>query len=92
MSDEQPLSSDQDRRVKARLKKIKAYQDVFNSPLGSKVLHDMMRAHGLLSAHPVNPQEMALKEGERLVVLRILSFLKINPQELIERIGDDETV
>lgn len=89
MSDSQPLSPDELKRIEKRKARIKAYQDLFNTDLGSRVLNDMMRAHGMMSPHPVNPQEMALKEGERLVILRILTFLKINPRELIERIGDE---
>ena len=96
MSDFQPQSPDeeerQSRRVKTKLKRIKAYQDLFNTPLGNIVLKDMMRAHGMWNPHPAETQQMAIKEGERAVLLRILTFLKINPTELIERIGDDESV
>lgn len=72
------------------LKKVEAYQHVFNSPSGRLVLHDLMQAHGVLAAHPSVPEEMMLKEGERLVVLRILAFLKVNPKDLLERIEEHE--
>ena len=85
MSDEQP----QEVRQKNYNKRLKAYQDVFNSPLGAAVLKDMIKAHGILDPHPVDPQEMALREGERMVVLRILRLLKTKPQDLIERINDE---
>jgi len=89
MSDEQPQSPEVQARIQKRLKKIKAYQDLFNSPTGAAVLADMMRVHGVLSAHPADPQSMAIKEGERAVVLRIMTFLQINPTELRERISDE---
>lgn len=92
MSDEQPLSPDQAKRVRAKLKRIKAYQDLFNTNLGRLVLGDMMKAHGIFHPHPPDPYQMAIKDGERAVVLRIMTFLKINPNELIERIGEDEVL
>lgn len=64
------------------------YQKVFSGPDGRAVLYDLMEYHGILSAHPKQATEMALKEGERLVVLRILALLKTNPNELMERIEE----
>lgn len=91
MSDEQPRSPEEVRAERRRAK-IKGYQDLFNTPLGSKVLGDMMNAHGFKSPHPADPIQMAMKEGERLVVLRILTFLQINPTELRERMNSDEVL
>lgn len=83
--DEKQLERDRARAVKSAAR-IRAYQKVFGSTLGQKVLHDMMRAHGMLQSHPADPQQMALKEGERLVILRILQLMKTNPRQLLERI------
>lgn len=69
---------------------LKAYQSVFSGPLGDAVLKDLMANHGMLSAHPADPHQMLLKEGERLVVLRILKKLNINVGELRERIEEYE--
>lgn len=76
------------RRAVKAANRVHAYQKVFTSPEGERVLHDMMKAHGMLQSHPANPQEMALKEGERLVILRILALLKTDPKKLLERIED----
>lgn len=81
-------------RALSAAKRLSHYHAVFTTPAGEAVLADMMRKHGVMSAHPVTPQEMAIKEGERAVVLRILQILKTSPQKLIERIEhaykDDE--
>ena len=47
-----------------------------------------MRAHGVLTVHPADPQEMALKEGERRVIMRILLLLREDPKTLLERIAN----
>lgn len=79
-----------DKQVKERAlssaKRIAAYHAVFSTPEGQKVLHDLMIHHGMLSPHPASSDEMLLKEGERRVILRILTFLNTSPQKLIERI------
>jgi len=70
---------------------IKAYQSVFSGPLGLQVLHDMMDAHGMMrNTYNGSVNDMLIKEGERLVVLRILKKLNMNVQELRERIEDYE--
>lgn len=62
------------------------YVAVFTSPVGKNVLKDMGRAHNLLtSTFDENPHVMALKEGERNVVLRILTFLNMRPEEVERR-------
>lgn len=73
------------------VERVTKYQAVFGSPDGQWVLEDLMSAHGMMSAHPANPEQMALKEGERLVVLRILTMLKTNPRQLLERIKQHES-
>lgn len=89
MSDDQPLSPEESARIEKRAKRIKDYQDLFGTDIGQRVLHDMMLAHGFLSAHPAEPTQLALKEGERLVILRILRMMQIKPQQVIERINNE---
>lgn len=72
------------------LERIQKYHDVFDSPEGQWVVNDLMAEHGMLSPHPPDPKKMMLKEGERLVVLRILTLLKENPARLRERIAEHE--
>lgn len=73
---------------KKKLDQVAFYQSVFNSEEGKKVLYDMMKIHYVIgSTFSKDPHEMALKEGERNVVLRILSILQIDPQKLLEDIN-----
>lgn len=72
------------------VQRVQKYQAVFGTADGQWVLGDLMAAHGMLQPHPQKPEEMALKEGERLVVLRILTMLKTNPRLLLERIKQHE--
>lgn len=67
------------------------YQRVFGNPDGQEVLKDLIGTHSLLSStYKDNVNEMLLKEGERNVVLRILSILKTNPAQFLERLKEYE--
>ena len=67
------------------------YQKVFNNPDGQEVIKDLILTHSLLSStFRENVNEMLLKEGERNVVLRILSLLKTNPAQFLERLKEYE--
>lgn len=71
--------------------KVVDYQAIFNSPQGRAVLHDLMETHGMLrSNYTKDPSEALFKEGERNVVLRILTLLNTNPTTLLERIEEHE--
>lgn len=79
---------------KKQLTRHSAYCNVFKSPDGKKVLYDLFRAHSMLSTTYLknDPVGMAILEGERNVIIRILSILKTNPkqlQKLIEEANDD---
>ena len=59
------------------------YKSVFDSPEGAEVLEDMKRAHFFYASTvkqspngPLDHMAMALAEGERNVILRILSILE----------------
>ncbi len=66
-----------------------SYQATFTSAEGEKVLFDMMKAHHMLgSSFCKDPYESAFNEGERAVVLRILSMLKTDVTQLAKRIED----
>lgn len=68
-----------------------AYQAVFNSPNGTKVLLDLMQVHHMMSStFNDNINQTLIREGERNAVLRILSILKIDVAGLLERIGQYE--
>lgn len=68
---------------KKRIAKVQDYQSTFSSPHGKRVLHDLMVAHHMMDPMmPADAFNLALKEGERNVVLRILSVLKTSPEDL----------
>jgi len=70
---------------------MSAYQNIFRSPQGEIVLKDLMSTHGILTnTYKGNVNDMLVKEGERNVVLRLLSILKIDINAIYERI-DRET-
>ena len=68
-------------------KLYRAYQEVFNldSPQVCTVLKDMCKAHGVFDGgFDKDPYVNALSSGERNVVLRILTILNMNPNDIIE--------
>lgn len=69
--------------------KIIKYRALFNTPDGQEVLDDMMRVHHVMSptlSKRPNGIEMAYREGERSVILRILYLLNSDPNDLRARI------
>lgn len=68
---------------------VRAYREVFNSEAGKVVLEDMMKSlHTLSSTFDPNPHEMAYREGERSVVIRILRTINTDPFKLRQRIEE----
>lgn len=66
-----------------------SYQAIFNSHDGQKVLWDMMKTHHMIgSTFSKDTHEMALKEGERNVVLRILQIMKVDVDSLAKKIEE----
>lgn len=67
-----------------KAKIVADYQHVFiKTEQGRRVLKDLMLAHSFVRpTFSENAMEMARNEGERNVVLRILSLLNIDAQEL----------
>jgi hypothetical protein len=65
------------------------YLKTFNTKTGQKVLSDLMQTHGMLSSSfSSDPLDIAFREGERNVVLRILDLLKADPAYLKDRIKE----
>lgn len=70
---------------KKKLDLLAAYQAAFKSEDGKKVLYDLIRTHHIIGTiYSKDPQEMALKEGERNVVLRIMHFLNTDPEKFLK--------
>lgn len=74
---------------RAALKKVADYKAVFDSPVGRRVLHDMMSAHNMLnSSFSKDPYQMAFNEGGRNVLLRIMTIMKVDLKQLEERMRE----
>lgn len=65
------------------------YGDTFATESGKRVLDDLMQRYFMFS-HTMGEShaDMAFKEGQRNVVLEILSRSKIDPQELKDKIKE----
>ncbi len=67
------------------------YQRAFKDGPGRKVLLDLMNTHHVMGPlFDKDPLEMAFSEGERNVVLRILSYLKVDTQKMFADIEEAE--
>ncbi len=78
-------------RAKKRAGLIQDYKRTFETPVGKNVLMDLMRTHHMMGpVMDANPIDMAFKEGERNVVLRILRALNTNAEELYKRLKEQE--
>ena len=72
-----------------QIAKVKDYQALFGSEMGLRVLWDLMENHNMLRpSFSRDSLEMAFNEGQRNVVLRILKMLKMNVEDLQNRIKE----
>lgn len=66
------------------------YQKVFDCPEGQEVLKDLLKTfHYFHSTLSDSPYETHYKEGQRSVVLRIISTLKVDPEQMLKLMGLD---
>lgn len=81
------------KRTNRTLTRAERYQKVFSGPDGEWVLHDLMAEHHLLGTtlNKGGTIDVA-KEGERVVVLRILAQLRTDVAMLRERIEAHEQI
>lgn len=78
-------------QAKKTASRISAYQSLFNSKEGQIVLEDMMEAHHFkTSTFDGDQTKTIFREGERNVVLRILTLLKMDIKSINERIRLNE--
>lgn len=68
------------------------YGRVFNSEQGKRVLHDLIKTHFVLrpTYSKGDIHLMQQREGERLVVLRILTILRMDPEQFAARLEEIE--
>lgn len=71
---------------------ITDYKTVFGTDQGRRVLYDMMKTHHIVSPSHVkgNTDETSYNEGQRMVVLRILTLLKYNIDKFDQAIKQGE--
>lgn len=75
------------------IQKNQDYVSTFRTPHGSRVLHDLISNHHVLGpVFSTDPLEMARKEGERNVVLRILTELNVDQTRLQNLIRENSDV
>lgn len=79
------------KKDKEQLELLLAYRNVFGTATGEKVLNDLIKRYILRSSMHDNPTRIAFSEGERNVVLTILTALNINEDNLRERVNNVKT-
>lgn len=78
-------------RDEKKLSNLKDYQRTFNSEHGQRVLYDMMNEHYFMrSSFDPNPYEMAFREGQKNVILRVMTILKLDLVKIKEKIEGAE--
>ena len=84
------MAKSRQRRVAERsVTKIQRYQRVFAGPDGRAVLYDLIQSSGMLSSPTtLETNQTMYRMGEQGMVLKILHYLKVNPQQLLERIDE----
>lgn len=77
------------KRARRPVDRAISYQSTFSTKEGEAVIFDLMREHHMIgSSFCKDPYESAFREGERAVVLRILSIMKVNVQDLAKKIEE----
>jgi hypothetical protein len=68
------------------------YKRTFATVSGQRVLQDLMDTHGMLrsSFSPGDASQVAFKEGERNVILRIMAMLKMDPKKFLKHLEEIE--
>lgn len=72
---------------------VKAYQEIFATDNGKLVMEDLKLAHHMMSStyrKDMSDKELAFREGERNVVLRILHILSQDIVQLQERAAQND--
>ena len=71
------------------VRRVKDYKSTFGTVVGNRVLHDLMNTHYILrpTLDVDNAHVTSFREGQRDVVLRIFTILKMNPVSLEQHIN-----
>ncbi len=75
---------------KEKAETIKAYQRLFDSIDGQRVLTDMLKQDGFMSVGlGETPYDTAYNQGKRAGILRILNIINIEPEAIINLLKDN---
>jgi hypothetical protein len=81
------------KKSQRKLDILKSYQDVFDSPQGKEVLHDMMKTNGMFSTtFNENPYTMAYLEGRRSFVADLLVLLGRDVTQIHKAMKEQEDI
>lgn len=81
------MNDEQKELIRRQEAKIQDYKKLFGSDRGKRVLHDMMLANYVLNptwSASTTPHEMAMREGARSVIIKILTIMEVDPTKLRE--------
>lgn len=79
------------RAQKRSMAKVNNYKKVFSSPEGRSVLLDLMKTHYMFDdLFAPDAMELSARVGERAVVVRILKMMKLDLDQMRERIEANE--
>lgn len=82
----------EERMIERNVAKLQDYKRVFSSEQGKRVLSDLIASHYMMSSTfsrgPGSEQDMAFKEGQRQVVLRIMTIMDQDPAQVAQAIKE----
>ena len=80
-------------RSQRKIDILKAYQTIFDSPMGKEVLFDMMKTNGMLTTtFNENPYTMAYLEGRRSFVNDLIALLNKDINQMYKIIKEQEEI
>lgn len=73
-----------------KLSQLKDYKRTFSSEQGQRVLMDLISAHHVMGSTYVKGDaiDMAFREGQRQVILRIMTIMKYEPDQVAKTIRE----
>ena len=81
-------------QLRQQAERLMLYRRVFGTEDGEKVLEDLQRTHHMFTptfnAGDTSPNECFIREGERIVILRIREMKTRDPQPYIDQANQIE--
>jgi hypothetical protein len=87
-----PGESQSVKLAKRAMARVIDYKRTFASEQGRRVLSDLIAEHYVMNSTYVkgDPQDLAFREGQRQVVLRMLAIMKVDPTEIQQKIEESD--